>query len=155
ITKDTVNETIVSPLKGKVIPLTQVNDAVFSQGVLGEGAAVIPEEGCIYAPFDGKIASVFDTKHAVCLVSEKGTELLIHVGIDTVNLEGKPFIQLKQAGESIKTGDKILEFDIDAIKDAGYDTVTPVIVSNVEESNIKMTSSENVNAGDLLINVTN
>lgn len=90
------------------------------------------EEGVVYAPFDGKIASVFDTKHAICLTSEDGVELLIHIGIDTVNLEGKPFHALKQSGDSIKKGDKILEFQIDEIKKAGYDTVTPVLVGNTD-----------------------
>ena len=90
------------------------------------------EEGVVYAPFDGKIASVFDTKHAICLTSEDGVELLIHIGIDTVNLEGKPFQALKQSGDSIKKGDKILEFQIDEIKKAGYDTVTPVLVGNTD-----------------------
>ena len=130
--KETKDSVVYSPLKGKVIPLEEVNDEVFSKGILGQGAAIIPEEGVVYAPFDGKIASVFDTKHAICLTSEDGVELLIHIGIDTVNLEGKPFHALKQSGDSIKKGDKILEFQIDEIKKAGYDTVTPVLVGNTD-----------------------
>ena len=130
--KETKDSVVYSPLKGKVIPLEEVNDEVFSKGILGQGAAIIPEEGVVYAPFDGKIASVFDTKHAICLTSEDGVELLIHIGIDTVNLEGKPFHALKKSGDSIKKGDKILEFQIDEIKKAGYDTVTPVLVGNTD-----------------------
>lgn len=123
---------VYAPLKGEVIPLEEVNDEVFSNGILGQGAAIIPEEGCVYAPFDGKIASIFDTKHAICLVSDEGVELLIHVGIDTVNLEGKPFTALKQAGDTVKKGEKLLEFQIDEIKKAGYETVTPVLVGNTD-----------------------
>lgn len=123
---------VYAPLKGEIIPLEEVNDEVFSNGILGQGAAIIPEEGCVYAPFDGKIASIFDTKHAICLVSDEGVELLIHVGIDTVNLEGKPFTALKQAGDTIKKGEKLLEFQIDEIKKAGYETVTPVLVGNTD-----------------------
>jgi len=115
-----------------VIPLEEVPDEVFSNGILGKGAAIVPEEGCVYAPFDGKIASVFDTKHAICLVSDDGMELLIHVGIDTVNLEGKPFTAVKDAGDRIKKGEKLLEFNIEEIKKAGYETVTPVLVGNTD-----------------------
>lgn len=130
----TEKESVVySPLNGTVIPLEEVNDEVFSNGILGKGAAVIPEEGCVYAPFDGKIVSVFDTKHAICLTSEDGVELLIHIGIDTVNLEGKPFHALKQAGDIIKKGERLLEFDIEEIKEAGYDIVTPVLVGNSDK----------------------
>ena len=125
-------EIVYAPIKGRVIPLEEVPDEVFSNGILGKGAAIVPEEGCVYAPFDGKIASVFDTKHAICLVSDDGMELLIHVGIDTVNLEGKPFTAVKDAGDRIKKGEKLLEFNIEEIKKAGYETVTPVLVGNTD-----------------------
>ena len=117
---------ITSPVEGKVIPLTEVKDSTFAQEILGKGAAVIPEKGVVYAPFDGKVDAVFETGHALGLVSEDGVELLVHVGIDTVNLKGKYFTPKKK-------GDILLEFDIDKIKANGYDVTTPIIISNTEQ----------------------
>uniref|UniRef100_UPI004024D099 beta-glucoside-specific PTS transporter subunit IIABC n=1 Tax=Anaerostipes hadrus TaxID=649756 RepID=UPI004024D099 len=116
---------ITSPLEGKVIPLTEVKDPTFSQEILGKGAAIIPEKGVVYAPFDGKVDAVFETGH--------GVELLVHVGIDTVNLKGKYFTPKKKSGDTMKKGDILLEFDIDKIKADGYDVTTPIIISNTEQ----------------------
>ena len=109
---------ITSPVEGKVIPLTE---------------AIIPEKGVVYAPFDGKVDAVFETGHALGLVSEDGVELLVHVGIDTVNLKGKYFTPKKKSGDTMKKGDILLEFDIDKIKADGYDVTTPIIISNTEQ----------------------
>lgn len=124
---------ITSPFEGKVIPLTEVKDPTFSQEILGKGAAIIPEKGVVYAPFDGKVDAVFETGHALGLVSEDGVELLVHVGIDTVNLKGKYFTPKKKSGDTMKKGDILLEFDIDKIKADGYDVTTPIIISNTEQ----------------------
>lgn len=124
---------ITSPVEGKVIPLTEVKDPTFSQEILGKGAAIIPEKGVVYAPFDGKVDAVFETGHALGLVSEGGVELLVHVGIDTVNLKGKYFTPKKKSGDTMKKGDILLEFDIDKIKADGYDVTTPIIISNTEQ----------------------
>lgn len=124
---------ITSPLEGKVIPLTEVKDPTFSQEILGKGAAIIPEKGVVYAPFDGKVDAVFETGHALGLVSEDGVELLVHVGIDIVNLKGKYFTPKKKSGDTMKKGDILLEFDIDKIKADGYDVTTPIIISNTEQ----------------------
>lgn len=124
---------ITSPVEGKVIPLTEVKDPTFSQEILGKGAAIIPEKGVVYAPFDGKVDAVFETGHALGLVSEDGVELLVHVGIDTVNLKGKHFTPKKKSGDTMKKGDILLEFDIDKIKADGYDVTTPIIISNTEQ----------------------
>lgn len=124
---------ITSPLEGKVIPLTEVKDPTFSQEILGKGAAIIPEKGVVYAPFDGKVDAVFETGHALGLVSEDGVELLVHVGIDTVNLKGKYFTPKKKSGDTMKKGDILLEFVIDKIKADGYDVTTPIIISNTEQ----------------------
>ena len=124
---------ITSPVEGKVIPLTEVKDSTFAQEILGKGAAIIPEKGVVYAPFDGKVDAVFKTGHALGLVSEDGVELLVHVGIDTVNLKGKYFTPKKKSGDTMKKGDILLEFDIDKIKADGYDVTTPIIISNTEQ----------------------
>ena len=124
---------ITSLVEGKVIPLTEVKDPTFSQEILGKGAAIIPEKGVVYAPFDGKVDAVFETGHALGLVSEDGVELLVHVGIDTVNLKGKYFTPKKKSGDTMKKGDILLEFDIDKIKADGYDVTTPIIISNTEQ----------------------
>ena len=108
-------------------------DATFAQEILGKGAAIVPEKGVIYAPFDGKVDVMFETGHAVGLVGENGVELLVHIGIDTVNLEGKYFSPKKAAGDVVKKGDVLIEFDIEKIKEAGYDVTTPVIVSNTDQ----------------------
>lgn len=136
---------IDSPLNGKVIELSKVNDSTFSNEILGKGVAIIPEEGVVYAPFDGKIDVFFQTGHAIGLVNNEGTEALIHVGIDTVNLNGEFFHPQKQSGDEIKKGEVLLKFDIDKIKDAGYDIVTPVIISNTNDyADITTVSQGNV-----------
>lgn len=123
---------ITSPVEGKVIPLSEVKDPTFAQEILGKGAAVIPEKGIVYAPFDGTVDAMFDTGHAVGLVNEDGVELLVHVGIDTVNLKGEYFTTKKKSGDTVKKGDVLIEFDIDKIKAAGYDMTTPIIISNTD-----------------------
>ena len=124
---------ILSPIKGKVIPLTEVKDQTFASGMVGKGFAVVPTEGKVYAPFDGTCAMIFDTLHALGIVSNDGIELLIHVGLETVNLKGAPFKAHVQNGQSFKKGDLLLEFDIDAIKKAGCEIQTPVLVTNADD----------------------
>ena len=121
---------LVSPLKGRVIPLSEVPDETFASGVLGDGVGIQPAEGKVYAPFDCTVAAVFDTKHAIGLESPDGVELLIHIGMDTVKLNGEPFTVYVEAGETVKAGGLLAAFDMDKIKAAGLDTVTPVIVTN-------------------------
>lgn len=121
---------IAAPLKGEVVPLSQVNDSVFSSGAMGKGLAIKPSEGKVYAPFDGKVVSLFPTHHAIGLVSTDGVELLIHVGLDTVQLDGLYFDTKVAVDQEFKAGDLLLSFDQDKIAEAGYDTVTPVIVTN-------------------------
>lgn len=125
--------TIANPVSGEVIALSEVNDATFSSGVLGEGYAVIPTEGKVTAPFDGKVETLMDTHHALGLVSNSGIEMLIHVGLETVALNGKYFTPKVAEGDSFKKGDVLLTFDLEAIKKAGYDTTTPVVVSNADD----------------------
>lgn len=121
---------VSSPLAGEMVELSQVNDSTFASGIIGKGTAIIPTKGQIIAPFDGVVDAFFDTGHAIGLKSNEGIEMLIHVGIDTVNLGGKYFEPKKLQGDKIKAGDVILEFDIQGILSEGYEVVTPVIIAN-------------------------
>ena len=121
---------IKAPLSGKAVALNEVNDPTFSQGIMGKGGAIIPEVGELYAPCDGTILTVFNTKHAITMVGEDGEEIIIHVGIDTVKLEGKYFDVKVKDGDKVKAGDLLGTFDIDKIKAEGYDVITPVIIAN-------------------------
>lgn len=132
---NTVGETkIYSPLKGKTVKLEEVQDEAFSTGILGQGIAILPEEGVLYAPADGTISAFFPTGHALGMTTDTGIELLMHVGMDTVQLDGKGFHPLAAVGDKVKKGQKLLKFDIQLIKEAGYSLVTPVLVTNAEEA---------------------
>ena len=122
-----------SPLEGELIPLSDVQDPVFGSGAMGRGAAVKNPKGKVYAPFDGEITVFFDTKHAIGMKSKDGVEILIHVGMDTVNLKGQHFTAKAAQGDTVKKGQLLLEFDPEAIKAAGYETTTPVVVTNAAE----------------------
>ncbi|MBC5629423.1 PTS glucose transporter subunit IIA [Clostridium sp. NSJ-6] len=148
------NDKILSPLKGQVNPLSEVSDKVFAQEVMGKGVAIEPLEGKVYAPFEGTVDAIFNTKHAIGLRSNSGVEVLIHVGIDTVNLEGKHFISHVKQGDKIKPNDLLVEFDIDAIKNEGYEVITPVIVTNHTIYNdFIVTGNKTVDKNDLLLEV--
>ena len=148
------DKTVVSPLQGKTVPLSEVHDAVFSQKVLGDGVAVRPAEGKVCAPVDGVISSLFDTCHAVGLESDDGLELLIHVGIDTVNLQGRHFKAHVKTGDRVRKGDLLLTFDLEAIQKEGYDTITPVLVSNSDDfSALEAVTGRDVQPGDVLLTV--
>ena len=125
-----VNEEIYAPLNGKLFPLSHAVDPVFSQGTMGQGMVIEPSEGAVYAPMSGTISLLFPSKHAVGLNDEQGVELLIHVGMDTVQLNGEHFTAFVKQGDSVTRGQKLLAFDIAAIQKAGYPTQTPVIITN-------------------------
>ncbi len=145
---------LASPLKGTVIQLSDVKDEAFSSGALGKGAAIEPEEGVLYAPADGTISALFPTGHAIGLTTESGLELLMHVGMDTVQLDGKGFRAFVEAGETVKTGQKLLEFDMKLIRDAGYSLVTPVLVTNSDDfEQVETAGADTVQAGDVLLRV--
>ena len=140
-------EIIIScPVKGKVVPLNEVPDETFSQEMLGKGVAIIPEQNQFYAPVSGEVSVVFPTGHAIGLTSEDGTELLIHIGLDTVQLNGECFHVKVQQGQKIKQGDLLVEVDLDVIKEKGYSVITPILVTNPDQyqeiEKLKMGSSE-------------
>lgn len=148
------NITVCSPIKGKIIPLSEVNDAAFSSEVLGKGCAIVPEEGVVTSPVNGTVATLFPTLHAIGILSDDGAEILIHIGLDTVQLEGKYFKAFVETGAKITKGQKLLEFDIDAIKNAGYHVETPVIITNTASYLDVLTQNvEHVNCGDDLITI--
>ena len=124
--------TVCSPMNGELVELSKVPDATFADGILGQGAAILPSEGRLYSPVDGTVASVFDTKHAISLVTDSGAELLIHVGLETVSLGGKYFTPRVKDGEKVKAGDLLMEFDLDSIK-KDFKTFTPVLVTNADD----------------------
>lgn len=146
---------VASPLKGKVVKLSDVKDEAFSSGALGKGAAICPEEGILYAPCDGTISAFFPTGHAVGLMSDTGLELLIHVGMDTVQLNGKGFHPLVQTGDAVKKGQKLLEFDMKLIEAEGYSLVTPVLVTNSDHyEEVAVTAQANTAPADVLLTIS-
>ena len=137
------------PVSGEAVPLSEVQDQVFSGEVLGKGAAIIPSEGKVYAPTDGNITLFFDTGHAIGMKTGHGAESLIHVGSDTGNLQGRYFTPEAKMGDTVKKGDLLLSFDVDRIKSEGYDTVIPVIVTNTDAyQTVDMIKSGDGKAGD-------
>ena len=124
--------TVSSPLNGELVELSKVPDATFADGVLGQGVAILPSEGKLYSPVNGTVASVFDTKHAIALVTDSGAEMLIHVGLETVSLNGKYFTPKVKDGDKVKAGDLLMEFDLESIKKE-FPTFTPVLVTNADE----------------------
>ncbi|MCM3655005.1 N-acetylglucosamine-specific PTS transporter subunit IIBC [Metabacillus litoralis] len=136
----------VMPIEGKIIPITEVEDQVFSQKMMGDGFAVVPTKGSVVSPVNGEIINVFPTKHAIGIKSKQGYEILIHVGLDTVQLNGEGFTVLVQEGEQITKGQELLKFDLDFIKKSATSTVTPVIFTNLTKLNVKKQGS--VKQGD-------
>lgn len=129
---------MISPLTGEVKALSQAVDPVFAQGVMGQGVLIQPTEGELVSPIDGQVSVLFPTKHAIGLVSAEGVEILMHIGMDTVNLEGKGFTAHVSQGDHVKAGDTLISFDMDAIAEAGYPTETPVIVTNQDAFDIEI-----------------
>lgn len=152
---DTVSkDEIVAPCDGTVKPLSEVNDDVFSQEIMGKGIAIEPSAGNLYAPCDGTITVCFPTGHAIGLKSKNGTEILMHVGIDTVNLQGKYFSPQIQVNEEVKKGQLLLTFDLDKIKEEGYDTTTPIIITNSKNfSSIQIEKQSTTQHGNKLISL--
>lgn len=145
---------VAAPMNGRVIPLSEVKDEAFSSGVLGQGVAIVPSDGRVYAPCDGEVSALFPTGHAIGITGVNRAEVLLHIGMDTVKLEGKYFHVKVAAGTAVKTGDLLLEFDMDKIKEAGYDITTPVLITNYADFvDISGETGREVKAGDTLISI--
>ncbi|GIM31533.1 beta-glucoside-specific PTS transporter subunit IIABC [Paraclostridium bifermentans] len=147
-------EIVVSPIKGEVLNLSDIEDAAFSSGVLGQGVAIMPSDGKVVAPVNGVVTTLFPSLHAIGILSDEGVEVLIHIGLNTVQLEGRGFESFIKQGDRITKGQTILKFDIDVIKEAGYSVVTPIVVTNSSQFlDVVQTESKNIELEDNLITV--
>ena len=145
---------VASPIKGKTVELSQVSDPTFGECMLGKGVAILPEEGKVYAPADGEISMMFETHHAVSMVTTDGIELLIHIGLETVALKGEGFEAHVQSGDQVKKGDLLLSMDLEKIKSAGYDIISPVVVCNTDDyTDVSGVLLEKVEPGDQIIKI--
>ncbi len=145
-------EVVSAPLTGKVIPLSEVPDPVFAQKMMGDGLAIIPTEGVLVSPVDGKIIQVFPTKHAVGILSNFGAEILMHIGLETVGMNGEGFEAFVKEGDTVKVGQKLMTFDLDLINEKATSTVTPVIITNGEQIEIvSKDENQEVQAGNQIV----
>lgn len=151
-TPDVATATLVSPENGKIMSLSEVKDDVFSSGAMGKGIAIEPTDGVLHAPADGKIIMTFETGHAIGMKTKTGAEILMHIGMDTVNLQGKGFDTLVEKDQEVKAGDPLVKFDIDLIKKAGYPVTTPMVVTNSKDfDEIKQIAQGNVKVGQAVL----
>lgn len=143
---------IGAPTAGSLIPLAEVSDPTFSGEILGKGAAVIPADGKFCAPADGVVATIFPTGHAAAVKTKNGVNVLLHIGIDTVKLQGKYFTIHVEEGRQVKKGDLLIEADLEKIRAAGYETVTPVVICNSGDfQKIRMAETGEVTTGDTML----
>ncbi len=143
---------IFAPLAGQAVAITEVPDPTFAEGMLGDGIAIIPTDGKVYAPCDATVDMMFSTGHAVSLIADFGAEILIHVGLETVSLEGKPFTIHAENGQKVKKGDLLIEADLEAIQAAGLQIITPVVVCNSGDyGTVKPTTGKAVTNADVVL----
>ena len=143
---------VYAPMAGEAVAITEIPDPTFSEGLLGNGIAIKPTDGKVYAPVNGTVDTAFDTGHAVSLVSDNGIEILIHVGLETVGLNGAPFQMKVKNGQKVKKGDILLIADLEAIKAAGLPTITPVLVCNSDDyTTFNVTTGKAVTGADVVI----
>lgn len=146
---------LYSPMMGKTVPITQVPDAVFAEGMLGNGIAIEPTDGSVFAPCDAQIDMIFETGHAVSMIADCGAQILIHVGLETVKLSGKPFKAHAKAGERVGKGQLLIEADLDAIRSAGLPSITPLVVCNTDAyTTFKTYAGKVVTSTDVVIELT-
>jgi PTS system glucose-specific IIA component len=144
---------LLLPISGTVVALTEVNDYLFNKKIMGEGAAIKPKDNFVYAPVDGEIVLVYDAKHAIAIQTEDGLQILLHVGIDSVKLEGRGFASYVKVGDKVKAGDKILFFDREFVESLAS-TITPLVITNSELVETIDTNFRTTKAGDVFMTVT-
>ncbi|MGN1401072.1 MAG: PTS glucose transporter subunit IIA [Bacillus sp. (in: firmicutes)] len=145
-TNDDSQQQLVSPITGKILPLEEVPDPVFSQKMMGDGIAVEPSEGMVVAPLDAEVVQVFPTKHAVGLKTDTNIEILIHIGLETVSMKGDGFESHVKAGDRVKKGDQLISFDLDLVREKAKSIITPVIITNTDA----MASIDKASSADLV-----
>ena len=142
---------VLAPVSGKAVPLSEVPDEVFAEGMAGEGGAIVPaSSGEAIAPVSGTLVKLFEGGHAFGIATDDGVELIVHVGLDTIEMQGGGFEKLAVEGDPVEAGQPIVRFDLDAIREAGYDPVTPVVVTNPEDHPVRGVKTGEVEAGELL-----
>lgn len=145
---------ILAPITGKVVSLKEVPDEVFSEGMAGEGAAILPSQSEeVVAPVSGELAKLFEGGHAFGIVTDGGMELIVHLGLDTIELQGKGFDKLATEGDRVEAGQPIVRFDLPTVRSTGYNPVTPVVVANSDEFHVSDSRSREVSAGDVMFEV--
>lgn len=145
---------VLAPIAGTAVPLSEVPDEVFAEGMAGEGGAIIPGmSGEAVAPASGTLVKLFEGGHAFGIATDEGVELIVHLGLDTIEMRGAGFERLATEGERVEAGQPIMRFDLDKIREAGYDPVTPVVITNADEYPIRDLKSGEVSAGDTLFEV--
>ncbi|TWT27288.1 beta-glucoside-specific PTS transporter subunit IIABC [Planomicrobium sp. CPCC 101110] len=148
------NQIVASPMQGIVVPLSELEDAAFSSGALGKGVAIEPTEGKLFAPVSGTVTALFSTKHAIGITADSGAEILVHIGMNTVQLNGKHFTAHVAQGAKVEKGQLLIEFDIEAIKQAGFEVTTPVVVTDTEKyADVQPTTDKQVKWGEPLISL--
>jgi len=149
-----IDYSLYSPLAGTAVPLNEVNDQVFAEELMGKGVAVIPTVGRVVSPCDGEIISVFRTLHAITIKADNGADIIIHVGLETVALDGQHYKSHVQDGQRVEKGELLLTFDLNNIKEEGYDVITPIVVTNsAEYQSVEATGEKEVNCGGLLLSL--
>lgn len=131
--KESAVESVMAPLNGKIVDITDVPDPVFSQKMMGEGIAIDPIDGMVVSPIDGKVIQVFKTKHAIGLKTKAGLEIFIHIGLETVNLNGEGFTSFVKAGDKVSCGDPLIQFDLPLVEQQAASAITPIILTNMNE----------------------
>ncbi|MBU5266545.1 PTS sugar transporter subunit IIA [Virgibacillus proomii] len=153
--KKSKEQAIYAPLNGEIVPLEEVPDPVFNQKMMGEGIAIIPSEGKLLSPIDGKVVQIPETKHAIGLTTNDGTEVLIHVGLETVSLKGEGFELKVAAGDTVTKGQPLMEIDLDYIKQHASSIITPIIITNSNERKLTFTEEKlSVASETVIMNVT-
>ncbi|KOP71248.1 PTS glucose transporter subunit IIA [Cytobacillus solani] len=142
---------ILAPVKGEMLPLEQVPDPVFSEKMMGDGVAIMPEDGGIHSPIEGTVILVADTKHAIGIRANDGTELLIHIGLETVSLHGKGFETLVETGDSVSIGQLLIEVDWKFVKENATSIITPIIITNSAEKQIQLEPIKKCNPGETVL----
>ncbi|MBO6241213.1 MAG: PTS glucose transporter subunit IIA [Butyrivibrio sp.] len=145
---------ISSPVNGELVPIENVSDPTFAQEMIGKGVAIEPVDGKFYAPADGKLVALFPTGHAYAMTTVDGAEVLVHIGIDTVKLNGQYYTVKAKQGDDVKKGDLIVEVDLEGVKKAGFEVITPVIISNSGKFSKFEKKSGSVSAGDTVVLLT-